>query len=332
MHFRHHLYMNGGMRMGDANNAIVNYLTDKRRFADLFNAVLYGGRQVLDPEKLTEISGATYEDIDRHEDNKRPDRKERRNDITMRYKDSDIYCIFIGEAQNNISYILPVRNLGYLAAGYRRQLTAIKREHDRNRDYSGFAEMASGLKKDEKLVPIHIIWVYHGEDPWDGPRSLRDLLDFGDDTEAAENYSLEPTLLCLNELTDASCFHTELGELIELLNRRNDKKALLNLVEKDSRFDNLDEETLEAASVLMNEPSIWNNRHKHKSETGEGYSMCTALKEWRDEIIEETTERVERETTERVEHALQAIGISAEDREQILEMMKKERANPQVSS
>ena len=68
--------------------------------------------------------------------------------------------------------------------------------------------------------------------------------------------------------------------------------------------------------------------------------MCTALKEWRDEIVEETTERVERETTvrverettERVEHALQAIGISAEDREQILEMMKKERANPQVSS
>ena len=29
--------------------------------------------------------------------------------------------------------------------------------------------------------------------------------------------------------------------------------------------------------------------------------MCTGMKEWREEIIEETTERVEKETAERVE-------------------------------
>ncbi len=297
---RYPLMEDGGFYMGKANNAIIHYLSDKSRFADLFNAVLYGGRQVLDPEKLREISPVTYEDIESRGDKKPPKRRERRKDLAMRYKDGAIYRIFLGEAQNDIYYALPLRNLEYQAAVYRKQYEKKKAEHEKAEDYESFAEKVSGLKKGEKLVPVHILWIYHGEDAWDGPRSFKDLLDFGNSEEEAERFSLEPKLICINEMEDFHLFRTELRDLMELLKLRDNRSEIKRVVEEDRWKKTITADTLEAASVLLNAPSIWKNRTKYGNRK-EGYNLCRALREWREEIIEETTERVEKETAERVE-------------------------------
>ena len=86
----------------------------------------------------------------------------------------------------------------------------------------------------------------------------------------------------------------------------------------------VDSDTLETASILLNAPSIWNNRKKYQLEDKENYDMCTALREWQEEI----TERIERETTDKnsienlqsliltegfdIERALRALRIPAE--------------------
>ncbi len=308
--------------MGKANNAIIHYLSDKSRFADLFNAVLYGGKQVLDPEKLREISPVTYEDIESRDEKKPPKRRERRNDLAMRYMDGAIYRIFLGEAQNDIHYALPLRNLEYQAAVYRQQFEKIKKDHEKAKDYESYAEKASGLKKGEKLIPVHILWIYHGEDAWDGPRSFKDLLDFGNSEEEAECFSLEPKLICINEMENFDLFRTELRDLLELLKLRDNRSEIKRVVEEDRWKKAITVDTLEAASVLLNAPSIWKNRTRYGNRK-EGYNLCRALREWREEIIEETTER---DTIELLRNLIRNTGFSMEKAMQALDVPEEKRA------
>ena len=93
--------------MGQINNVIVNYLSDRSRFADLINAEVYHGRQVIKPEGLTEISPVTYRKQPEKCDSKPPVRKEDREDIAMRYEDGSIYRLFLLETQETIAYNLP---------------------------------------------------------------------------------------------------------------------------------------------------------------------------------------------------------------------------------
>lgn len=41
--------------MGVKDQALLEYLKDTKRFADLVNGTMFGGRQIIDPQYLTEI-------------------------------------------------------------------------------------------------------------------------------------------------------------------------------------------------------------------------------------------------------------------------------------
>ena len=274
--------------MGKMNNAVLNYLSDKRRFADLINAELYGGRQVVKKEGLTEISAATFEELGKSAEGGVPKRRERRGDLAMRYTDGAVYRIFLTEAQNKVLYVLPVKNLEYITANYKKQINTLRREHERKKDYKSVDESFSGLRKEDRLKPVYLLWLYHGERKWDGARSLKELMDFGDDHDAfGEMFQdFRPQLLCVNEMPDTGKYRTELRELMDLLRCRSDKAALQEMTERDARFEGLDEETYETASVLLNAPSIWRKRKRYMVKGG-NYNMCKAMRDWAEEIREE---------------------------------------------
>ena len=286
--------------MGKANNVLNNYLSDKRRFADLINATVYNGRQVIHPEKLRQISSDTYEDIEYKNPQKLPKRKARYGDLAMRYENS-IIRVFLEENQDTISYILPIRDLGYMTARYKKQCQIIKREHDKAKDYANYSERFSGLRKDDKLLPVHVLWLYHGEKKWDGPRSLKDMMDFGSDTDGMSEIfqDYKPHLVCVNEIDDFDPFHTELRKLLEAISIKH-KAAGLKAIQNNENFRHVDEETLEAISVMINTPSLWKNRSAIRNTEGSDYDMCTAVRTWKKEIIDETTAKVKEETTKRV--------------------------------
>lgn len=87
-------------------------------------------------------------------------------------------------------------------------------------------------------------------------------------------------LLCINEERDFSKFHTEIRQLFHAMQYRGDKKGLLQMVENEEEYSHLDLETLEAVSVLLDIPQIWENREKYmkenEKETGD---MCQAIRE-----------------------------------------------------
>ena len=275
--------------MGKNNNVIINYLSDRVRFADMINAELYGGRQVIKPEGLTQISADTYMALGKARGDVSPKRRERRGDLAMKYEDGSIFRVFLAEAQNKVLYLLPVRSLEYLASSYKKQCEEFKNAHERNDDYGSVAERFSGLNKTDRLKPTHLLWLYHGEETWDGPRTLKDMMDFGNDADGFSKVFQDfvPHLLCINEMKDTANYKTELKMLLDLLIKRSDKGGLKELVDSDERYHKLDPETYETAAVLMNAPSLWKKRKAYSDQEGGTYDMCKALRDWEAEIIEE---------------------------------------------
>lgn len=295
--------------MGKANNVLNNYLSNKRHFADLINGTVYDGRQVIHPDKLRQISPDTYEDLENQDPKKMPKRKARYGDLAMRYENS-IIRVFLEENQDTISYVLPIRDMGYTVARYKQQCHNIKCQHDKADDYADYSEKFSGLRKNDKLVPVHILWLYHGEARWDGPRSLKDMIDFGNNqdgfSEMFQDY--RPHLVCINEIENFDPFHTELRKLLEAISLKH-RKAGLKAIQENENFKHVDEETLEAISVMINTPSLWKNREAIKNKEGSNYDMCTGMREWKEEIIEETTEN---ETVNHAKNLIHNEGFSIE--------------------
>ena len=93
-------------------------------------------------------------------------------------------------------------------------------------------------------------------------------------------------------------------------------------------FRHVDEETLKAISVIINAPSLWKNRSAIRNTEGSDYDMCTAVRTWKKEIIDETTAKVKEETTDyetinhvknlirnegfSIERALSALGVPSD--------------------
>ena len=90
-------------------------------------------------------------------------------------------------------------------------------------------------------------------------------------------------LYCLNEEKDLELFHTEVGLLFRALQYRRNRAGLKKLMEQDERYKNIDVETLETMTVMLDLPSIWKERKNYmekNEENEEEYDMCQAIREW----------------------------------------------------
>lgn len=167
---------------------------------------------------------------------------------------------------------------------------------------------------------MYTICLYHGEEKWDGPFSLKDMMDFGADKELCRFFADYPLrLFCVNEQDDFGMFHTELRELFELLNCRKDRKKLRQRVSEREDYRHLSPETAETLSVLLNMPQLWEERNQYMKETEakEEYDMCQALREWAEEERaigrqEGISQENERKTNQVIRNML-ARGYSDED-------------------
>ncbi len=101
---------------------------------------------------------------------------------------------------------------------YLQQAQEIARKHKASKDYSTPEEFLSRWNKNDKLIPCYTIVIYWGEKPWDGPRTLSDMVQFkpGDEMECFKDYPME--LLCVNELTDLKFQNEDVYKLFTAVN------------------------------------------------------------------------------------------------------------------
>ena len=121
------------------------------------------------------------------------------------------------------------------------------------------------------------------------------MLDLGEGTDRMNGVAdITPQLVCVNELEGFERFRTELKLLLQAVHLRADKQGLKHLINEEEGYRHMGEETLEAVSVMLNQPSLWKKRKKYMTETEERkeYDMCTALKEWEADIRNEVEEQM----------------------------------------
>lgn len=277
--------------MGKENNIMNSYLSDSVRFADFFNAVCFGGVNIISPEGLTEAS--EKHDISLAENpvtGDRTEKEERIRDIKKIYNSGSVLRVLAMENQSYVDYTAGVRNMRYDAMEYAGQVSKLKAEHKRknrfkSKDISS-GELLSGMLKTDRLHPAYTIWLYHGEEAWNGPRSLKDMMDFGNDDGMSVLFNdYKINLICLNEIKNFDIFHTELRQLFKVIRHRGDKAALQSMMTDGEEFGHLEADTVEAMAVMLHMPEIWDKREKFMSvnEEREEYDMCQGIKEWLEE-------------------------------------------------
>lgn len=156
--------------MGKMNTALCSFLSNTIRFADFFNGVLFQGREIIRASDLQAASEQYSETEGTNSQNFR--------DIKMYLGSGETLRILALENQNSVDYTLPYRCMQYDAMEYGRQLKELKQYNTSRKLLRNSAEWLCGITKDDRLAPVYTLCLYHGEDPWDGPLTLKDMMRF----------------------------------------------------------------------------------------------------------------------------------------------------------
>ncbi len=269
--------------MGKDAICMEEFLQDKERFADLFNGSLFLGKKVILPEELLSASEKYAEQKE-----ERPLRKRRERDVKMYLSCGTQLRILAVEAQKYVDYSMPVRCMNYDAQEYMKQLRELQQKNSRlileKKVMPTTAERLCRVMKTDRLHPVYTMCLYYGREPWDGPRDLWHMMNFettGNEREDSLLFKDYPMwLVCVNEQTDLSHYHTDIREVFQILNCRGNKQGILDLLQ-DKAYGNLTEETWETIAALTDWPALLEKKERFQrtEEKGEGYDMDSAWKE-----------------------------------------------------
>lgn len=153
---------------------LKTFWRDNEHFADLFNATVFNGKQVLKPNKLTEMDTDVSATIQSKSYNESITRN---RDVVKKMSDGVEFNILGLEIQDKTHYAMPLRTMTYDALGYIKEYNDIKKHHKLNKDsFCSPEEFLSGINKSDRLHPIITIVLYYGESLWDGPTCLSDMM------------------------------------------------------------------------------------------------------------------------------------------------------------
>ena len=142
--------------------------------------------------------------------------------------------------------------------------------------------------KEDKIIPVITVVLYFREKPWDGPRSLKDMM--GWKGEEAESYiqDYKMNLLIPSEMKDAEIetLQSSLREVFYFLKYAGDWKKLEKILDKNERFRSLEKEAAVVISTLTN------TEIKIK-ESEEKQDMCEAIEQMKQESMEMGLEKAE---------------------------------------
>ena len=153
---------------------LKTFWRNNERFADLFNAVLFDGQQVIEAEALTE-SDTDLSSLLKM--NGHAETIQKVFDVVKKTAYGVDFVIWGLENQDNVHYAMPLRHMLNDSLVYLKECNEIIAENRREKQLKSSSEFLSGLKKADRLHPIISICVYYGEEDWDGPLSLTDMLN-----------------------------------------------------------------------------------------------------------------------------------------------------------
>lgn len=318
--------------MGKGNAAVKQWLGNPRRFADLFNGIVFQGKQVILPEDLHPATGET--DILVSDKNEKAKEVQRYRDIIMRWEQGAYLVLLACENQENVHYAMTVRNMLYDSLSYVEQIRqSWKCLEAAEKQKVAEAEFLSRFRKEDRLVPVITLVFYYHPDVWDGSQDLYGILRWSEDEDKNEilkkyisNYRIN--LIDAGNVKELERFHTDLQEIFGMLQCRQDKEKLLHYVKsKEQYFRHVDEETYQVLREFLHSETILKQAFE-KEKREEQVDMCKALEDLYQDGIEqgavEAYQEVGFSKEEIIERVQKKFSCAVEKAEEIVEKYWKE--------
>ena len=249
---------------------LKTFWRNNERFADLFNTVLFHGNQILKPDELqeTDTDLSSVLKINGHVET-----IQKIFDVVKKTANGVEFIIWGLENQEKIHYAMPLRHMLNDSLVYLKECNEISARHRKEKDVKTSGEFLSGLKKEDRLHPIISLCVYYGEDEWDGPVCLTDMLEISEELKPMiSDYKLN--LVQVKKCGELKFHNNDINTVFELVrfiyNQDYDK---INTIYKDSRIDT---ELALVIGAVTNSQRIIDQAMSLELE-GEKMNMCKAL-------------------------------------------------------
>ena len=287
--------------MGKADVNVNIWLSEKKRFANLFNGVIYGGRQVILPEDLEEVNSVSSVSV-KNRAGKTKNMK-RYRDIIMKWRNQATLVLLANESQDKVHYAMPHKVMLYDGMDYETQIrNNWKNFNDRRKqnkkagqplEHLTAGEYLSRFRKKDRLIPIISLVFYYGSEPWDGPVDLYDMFQLEGTKEEKEilekylpNYKIN--LVDAERVEDVEKFSDDLQVILTMLKYRKDKDGLRNYVNENKKFfQKVDHETSQAMKAFLNMKQIPGETENEE----EIINMCEAIQEMYDDGVRDGMKR-----------------------------------------
>ncbi len=262
--------------MGQQDLYQSDFYEDKGRFADVFNAVLFQGKEVMKPEELETEDSVLTQILGEGQG------KKVICDKIRRWK-GGYAAICVLENQTSIDYGMVLRVMQSEVMGYEKQRKEQYEKNKRQRHRYRGAEYISRVKKGQKFVPIITVLLYFGKErPWDGAKSLHDLLDMEEEIKPFVN-DFKLNLFDYHEDKDFGRFKTENRLLFEMLSCEKDKEKMKEVLEKHAKDGKVDEDSAKAILGILKVKLDLEKIMKKDEEGKEVYDMCQAFEDYKEE-------------------------------------------------
>ena len=189
------------------------------------------------------------------------------------------------------------------------------------------SEFLSGITKEEKPIPCLTIVIYFGEEPWDGPKNLKDMLDLEtlppQIRELVADYPVN--LLEVRRLPNLEYFRTDIQYVFGLLQNTGSSRGLQQYVEAHrEQFENLEEDAYDVISMMSHSKELKLVKNDNRNEKG-GINMCKAIQDLITEgVAQGVAQGVENGTLSAVHALMENMNITSEKALSLLNIPKEE--------
>ena len=300
-----------------------DYMANNRVFADVFNHMLYKGKNIIDPDTLHPLDTTALAVPYGFGTSEVPVQKFRDEfkSLNVMHDDSRIYLLLGIENQSETHYAMPVKNMVYDALEYAGQVENSARSHREAKQWpSTSGEYLTGFYKDDRLIPVITTVVYFGSDTWNAPRSLHEMLSVQDPEILSMVPDYRINLFSPAEIKDEELdkLQSNLKEVMLFIKYSKDKRKLTS---QSPGFRSLE---LKAARVIDSITGI----NLRFTETEGRVNMCQAVQEMCDDARAEghqeqailTAQRMLQDPRFSPEDISRFSGLSLED---VLKLQKK---------
>ena len=217
---------------------------------------------------------------------------------------------------------------------YTHQKELLAAEHRRKKDLNtaSSGEFLTGMAKGDRLAPVVTLVLYLNDKPWDGARSLHEMLNFKNISEKAkkyiENYNIHILDVCHTPDRELQKFPPDIRFMLMFIKYTKDKKALADIRQLCGQ-ETIAEDTFDALADYMNEPELRKMKEKAGTEKGR-INMCEGLRELmadskaegREETLLNSIKNLMETLKLTAEQAMDALKIPDDDRKKYVSMLK----------